>query len=276
MPLIITATDYSEVSENAVIYACDLALAENAKLIILHSFIIPVMFSDIPMPGTLINDAQTDAEEQMKTLTAKISASYPTLAIEGKVIYGSALDGLEELTEANNSPWLIVVGNSNAAADSPWPDNGLMDAFRKSAFPVLAVPAGQKYQPVKNICFAFDNKHKGNDAALVQITDLSKHFNATLHVLNIQTGGDTAENRQDIDTDAKTGLASANPQYHIVRGADNIDYAIHNFADSNKIDWLIMIPRKHSFFEGLFHRSHTRSVTHTSNCPILALHDSAG
>ena len=76
MPLIITATDFSDVAENAVNYACSLATALKADVVILHSFIVPVMFSDIPMPVSLMNDAQGDADESMKKLVERCSATY--------------------------------------------------------------------------------------------------------------------------------------------------------------------------------------------------------
>ncbi len=58
MPLIIAATDFSDIAQNAVKYACNLAIAQKADLLILHSYIMPVMFSDVPIPAALVNDAQ--------------------------------------------------------------------------------------------------------------------------------------------------------------------------------------------------------------------------
>ena len=273
MPLIIAATDFSDVAENAVNYACNLASAHNAQVVIVHSFMIPVMFSDIPMPGSLITDAQNDAEEQMKKLISNMVSAYPGLAIEGKVIYGDTIDALGDYSEANNTPWLIIVGNSGPGENSYWTDSILMAAFKKLAFPVLAIPPALKYQKVSKICFAFDNKHKGNDTALQQVKDLTLQLNAQLHVLNIQVGED---NKTDIDETAKSILAGANPEYHFVYGAENIDNAIQDYISSNSIDWLILIPHKHSFFEGLFHKSHTLNISHHSHIPILALHENQG
>src|ERR1039458_3926639 len=120
MPLIITATDFSEVAENAVNYACNLASTQSAHVVIVHSFIIPVMFSDIPMPGSLITDAQNDAEEQMKKLVNIMMLSFPGLAIDGKVIYGDTIDALSDYSEENNKPWMIIVGNSSFGEYSYW------------------------------------------------------------------------------------------------------------------------------------------------------------
>jgi nucleotide-binding universal stress UspA family protein len=273
MPLIITATDFSEVSENAVNYACKLASLHNAQVIIIHSFIIPVMFSDIPMPASLVTDAQSDADIQMNKLVGSMKMAYPGLMINGKVIYGDTISVLEDYAQENKKPWLIVVGNSITTENSTWPDSTLMDAFKKLAYPVLAVPPGKIYQPLQNICFAFDNKHKGNEVALAQVKDITLQFNARLHVLNIQPGNNNQNGEAEIDPDAKNILADAKPEYHIVSGAENIDVAIHDFTERNNIDLLVMLPRKHSFFEGLFHKSHTKTITHHSSIPILAIHE---
>lgn len=270
MPLIIAATDFSAVAENAIRYACSLAQAQNCRVIIVHSFNIPVMFSDIPMPGTIVNDAQNDAEEQMKKLVDSISAAYAGVPISGQVIYGTAINAVDDLADEISTPWMVVIGNNNQGENNTWPESVLMDSFRKLAYPVLAVPGAQHYRQVKKICFAFDNKHKGDDVAFGQIASLAGLFNAELHVLHVQPD---AAARQEIDSDAKAKLAAASPQYHFVYGVADVDAAINDFINVNGMDWLVMIPRRHSFFEGLFHKSHIKSIAHSSSIPVLALHE---
>jgi nucleotide-binding universal stress UspA family protein len=270
--LIVTATDFSEVAENAVAYACKLAAAQNARVMIIHSFVIPVMFSDVPMPGSLITDAQNDAEEQMAKLVAAMTAANPGITVNGKVIYGDTVDVLDDVAGADSNPWMIVVGNSGPGEAGSWPDSTLMNVFKKMEHPVLAVPPKYGYGTVRKVCFAFDNKHKGTDAALAQLTELAQRLHAELHVLTIQPR--TAEGSSvDIDGDAQHGLAAANPIYHSVYDTEDIDKAIKDFTAKNNIDWLIMIPRKHSFFEGIFHKSHIKAIAHDSAIPILALHE---
>ncbi len=271
MPVIIAATDFSQTSENAVNYACKLAATQNAQVIIIHAFMIPVMFSDIPMPGNIITDAEKGAEDEMNKLTARMNTAHPGLAIEGRVIYGNLVEALEDYTGEKNSPWLVVVGNSRAEG-TKWPDSSLLGTLRELAYPVLAVPPAASYNNIKNICFAFDNKHKADDMALQQVSSYANRLNATLHVLNIQADH-SGDGPQEINAEAAGQLAAANPQYHFVYGASDVDKGINDFITGNDIDWLVMIPRKHSFFEGLFHKSHTKAVAHHSHIPILAVHE---
>ncbi len=272
MSQIIVATDFSEVGTNAVHYACQMALERNTDIVIMHSYSIPLMFSDVPVPASFINDTQNDAEAEMTKLTVDLSAQYPTIRVTGEVVFGDILDSISTYASSNTRPWMIVVGNGANTEDSGWPDSLLVDAFRNLPYPVLAIPPGATYKPVKNICFAFDNKHTGNELPLLQLTGITQQFNAQLHVLNAQPGTHKGEFNEGIDMMVKDMLYPVHPKYHIVFDG-NIDQAIEKFINTNKTDLLVIIPRKHSFFESLFHHSHTKAIAHRSHIPILALHD---
>ncbi len=273
MSLIIAATDFSNIGKNAVNYACGLASAQNAQLIIVHSYLMPIMFSDVPMPATMINDTQHDAESQMDKLVNDCSAAYPDVNMEGKVVYGDIVDVIDEYSEEHIIPQIIVVGNSSAAEINTWPDSTLYETFKKVKYPVLAVPPGATFKPVQKLCFAFDNKHAGNHNAFSQLRDITGQLNAELHVLNIQANVPNQDNKPDFDEDAKTLLTTPNTKSHFLYETNDINLGIETFIEKNNMDILAMIPRKHTFFEGLFHKSHTKALAHHSHIPVLALHD---
>ena len=268
MKLIIAATDFSTVATNAVNYSCNLALTNNARIVVINSFAFPVMFSDLPLPAAMIDDTQTDAEERMNEQIADLKDLYPNLDISGKVIYGNIIDAIDEYTLNGISPWLVVVGNSNTITDNAWFESTLKDASKAISFPLLAVPPEAIYKPVRKMCLAFDNNPRGNAMALVQLRELAMEVNAELHVLTVQN----KENGNVTDTATKDLLAVVSPQFHNTHEADTDD-AILKFNIANSIDWLVMIPRIHSFFEGLFHKSHTKAVSQHSNIPVLMLHE---
>ena len=271
MSLIIVATDFSAVGENAVSYACGLATAQNAELIIVHTFIMPIMFSDIAMPNNLINEEQNEAEAQIKQVVKEVTDTCPNIVVKGKVVYGDVMDALDEYTKQNINPWLVVIGNNNAN-DTISFDSTLLETFKNSKYPVLAIPSSATFKPVKKICFAFDNKYAGSDVALLQLRDLKQQLHAELHVLYAAADVPNRDNIADIDATTKEILAPASPQYHF-RYDTNIENAIKTFAEENNIDWLVVMPRKHSFVESIFHKSHTKAMAHSANIPIVALHE---
>ncbi len=275
MKLIITATDFSEVAQNAAHYACQLAIAQNARVAIIHSFLFPVIFSDAPMPSNLIDDVENDSEGQMRTTVSQLQQAYPTLDIQGSVIDGDIISALEKYAQEYQEPWLVVLGNSMAAEHASSIDSIVISAFRLMKYPVLAIPPGTAFKPVKKICLAFDNKHDGNTTALTQLKDLTLALGAELDVLNLQVDVFNRDNMTDIDGEAIDILEPANPHFHIIYDVSNIESVIEEFVEKNNVDWLVMIPRKHSFFEGLFHKSHSTALAHNSRIPLVALHETS-
>ncbi len=273
MRLIITATDFSEVAKNATQYACQLAADQDARVVVLHSFSFPVMFSDVPMPTNMINDVESESEDQIKAMVADLQKAYPATDIQGLVIDGNLIDSIEKYTAGNQEPWLIVLGNSMASEHSSSIDSIVISAFKNLKYPVLAVPPGLSYKRVEKMCLAFDNKHEGNTAALTQLKEMAMQLNAELHVLNLQDDVLNRDNTTDIDEAAIDILTPAHPHFHILYDVQHIEKTVEDFMKTNSVDWLVMIPRKHSFFEGLFHKSHTNAMAHSRIAPILALHE---
>ncbi len=273
MSQIIVATDFTAVGDHAVFYACGLAVAQQSSLLIIHTYIMPVMFTDIPVPNNLMNEARHDAELQLQEIVAKLSAEYPGLAVTGKIIYGDIVDALNDNSEEKTDPWLVIIGNSNNQ-DKISIDSTLLDTLRQSKFPVLAVPLGTTYKKVNKICFAFDNKYKGSDVALLQLRDMQQQLNAELHVLFAEPDVANRDNTPDIEEATKTVLAPANPQYHF-RYDTSVENAIKAFISEHAIDWLVVIPRRHSFIEGIFHKSHAKAMAYNTDIPVLALHENS-
>lgn len=270
-PLLLTATDFSEVADHAVHYACKMALEMDAEVAVVHSYTLPIIFSDMPIPSP-VNDTERIAEETMKNFMDKLRDEYPQLTLTSSVVYGSMVEALEEYVEGYRPPLLVIVGNSYTEENPAWLDSTLMDAFRNLEYPVLAIPANAEYTQVRKIGFAYDNKYEGSDVALITVRDIVKLLGAELHVLYSQPETTVVNGMSGINEKAQSILADAKPLYHVIYKHD-IDSAISAFAEKYYIEWLVVLPRKHSFFAGLFHKSHTKMMVNNSPIPILAVHE---
>jgi len=45
-----------------------------------------------------------------------------------------------------------------------------------------------------------------------------------------------------------------------------------DFEEKNKIDLLIVLPRRHNLLGSIFHKSHTKQLVLHSHVPVMALH----
>ena len=272
MPVIIAATDFTEVAENAVHYACNLAGKLEAELVLLHTYSFPIVFSDVTIPTPPIADEQHLAEEQMSKLTGKLRIMYPALAIRSYIIYGDIEDGIEQFTEKNEAPLLVIVGNNYTKEDPAWMESTLMQALRNMNYPLLAIPDKTHYTDVANICLAFDNKYKGCDVALVKLREITAILGAKLHVLIAHTDATNKEQITDVSKEAQLLLEPVKPEYHIIYGT-HTEETINDYLAQHHMDWLVLIPRHHSFFASLFHKSQTRAMVNNTSIPLMALHE---
>lgn len=271
MSLIIAATDFTETSNHALQYAGFLATEYKMPLTVLHSYTIPVAIGEAPMPVLSVEECRQVAEKSMAELMDTLTVTFPDIAVNSVVLFGNITDTLAEYAK-DKSPWMLVVGNSLNDEDSIWFAGNLLNMMRELPFPVLAVPNGGTYRPVKKICFACDYKKDTEQLPLASIAAIAGATGAQLHVLNVDHDNEHFNtDTPEVNEILHNKLSAAKPEYHYAEGV-NTDETIQAFVNSNHIDWLIVAPHKHSFFAGLFHKSHTKALARTINVPLLSLH----
>lgn len=270
MRSIIIATDFSDIATNAAEYACNLATHFNAPVTVVHSYIIPVIFHENPMPVISIEEEKNLASAQMHKLTDKLRSTFPGLSISSSIMYGDITDNLKEIV-AEQNPWMVVVGNSSNDDSSFWLGSNLLSTLRHISCPVLAIPAAYSYKKVEKIAFACDFKNVTEWLPAKDLVQLVSHTGGELHVINV----DQHRGSDEISFELKhlyESIKDASPEYHYL-GEGDIDKALQAFVTTNEIDWLIVVPHKHTFFESLFHKSQTKEIVRNAAVPILALHE---
>lgn len=272
MATIIAATDYTDVATNAVHYSCDMASALNSQVVVLHAYTIPVAFHENPMPVISLEESKSIAESQMTVLTDDLAEKYPGLTITGRVIYGDVTDNLKEYISKYNA-WMVVVGNSSAEDTGFWLGSNLLSTLRHLQCPVLAVPSNYHYRKVKKIAFACDMNNISKHLPADKLSALVSRLDSELHVLNV----DNKDRHFSTEKPAAYAqleemLHSANPSFHHIEHED-VDKGIQQYLETSDMDWLVVVPHKHNFFESLFHKSHTKVIVRHANIPLLALHE---
>ena len=272
MPHLLVATDFSDVAENTVRYACQLAGHLRAEVVLLHSFMIPVTFSDTPMPIMPVDEGKEIAEERMTELADQLRATYPDISISSKVMFGDIVDCIEEYSE-KEAPLMVMLGNSGSGESTLWLGSNVLSALRSLKKTVVAVPNDAVYRKPEKICFACDFKNIADTFQSEKLVRLLNAVGGQLHVLNVdhQNKNFTPETPHET-TELHNVLNSLNPVYHYVE-KDNVEEGIQEFIETNHMDWLVIVPHKHSFFESLFHKSHTKAIMKMVHIPLVAIHE---
>lgn len=271
MKTILVATDFSPAARNAANYAADMAQACNANLLVLHVYQMPLLFLQVPLPVTIdemIKDAQKEMDHIQKELTNRTGGK---IAIETKIRMGSFHAELKKVCERIEPSYVVMGSQGTTAAEHLFFGSQTVYAMEHLTWPLITVPPGIAFSSVKKIALACDFNKTLDEVPLGEIKALVNDFNAELFILNVCKGGEfNPDNIFDTGLLSKM-LAPLTPNLRYITSTDT-DKAIMDFVDSNNIDLLIMLPRRHCLIDRLIHKSHSKQLILHSHPPVMAIH----
>lgn len=272
MNTLLIPTDFSPVADNALRYGIAMAGAYNLDLTLYHvvQFTPPNLAHVVYVDDT--PQMTKEAEQKMQEKMAALQTEYPEIRFHTRVDTGFLIESLKTVCE-EIQPVAVIMGltGEGTVVDKIIGSNAIL-AMQNLKNPLLIVPKKCEFKPVANICFASDLRKVANSTPAVAIRVFAKLFGATLHVLNI----DNANRASDPAVAAELGhlrdMFSDTPHaFHFLEQADVQD-AIQDFIQKENMDLLILLPKKYSWFESLFHKSQSKEMAYHSHVPMLTLH----
>lgn len=271
MKTILLSTDFSATARNAAFYAADMAQAINADLHLLHVYSLPVSYGEVTFAFDP-EDFRKDSESELLELKNELcQLSHISVGITTEVRQGNYLQQLQQVCD-KMSPYAVVVGaTGKSGAERLLLGSNAIQTMKSLAWPVITVPDGMHFTAIQRIGLACDLKELHETIPVYEIEHLVQEFNAELHVLNI-----ARTNKYDPAIMEESGylkrlLSKVKPKFHFLRDV-HTDQGILDFAVNNSIDLLIILPKRHSLFDAIMHKSHTKQFVLHSNIPVIALH----
>ncbi len=275
MKKILIATDFSKVSKNAINYGVEIAKLESSKIVLIHVMSLPVITSETQMYMLPIDEMKRDCEKLLEQAKEKIIFKNGIdLNIECICIVGFVVEEINRYANKNKID-LIVMGMHGAGyLTEILIGSTTTSVISEAKCPVLAIDEKVKFKSIKKIVLAFDYIDTTNKAILNPLKEFVNIFNSHVYILNV------INNLNDTPTisEAVTGikldrtLSDINHSYHYINNADVVD-GINDFIAKQKMDMVVMIPRKHSFFKNMFNEQKTKKVAFNLNIPLLTIHE---
>lgn len=275
MKTIIVPTDFSETAYNAARYAIGLAGQTGATRIVLyHAYELIVPIPDLPTAVPMVNmdDLRASSMEGLRNMQSQLKQSVPaniTLDIRAdNHLLAASIDQVcrEELAD------IIVMGiTGGSQLEEILVGSNTVDVVKTSAYPVIVVPTHAGFSPIRKVVFACDLRKVTKTTRKDVLTRLLDIFQPELHVVNIQKEG--RENFHPEENQALDNmLHNYNPQYHFL-DRPNVPDAVTTFAQEQKADLLLIIPKRHGLFDSIFKRSNTSRIAFHTNVPLLSIHE---
>lgn len=273
MKNILVPTDFSEASENALVFAVKIAQAVNGNITLFHSLSpVPVITSmtGLEYSGSLEEEGWTETCRQMNLLVKKVEDQQVSCR---KIIRTSLLaEGVPAVIEESQVD-LVIIGTRQPDKFARLMGSNALMLFRKMNCPVLMVPSSAKYRGLKKIMYATDLQF-GDIAELKKVAQLAKSANASVIAVHICDKAEAAREEENMAWFAEIGdeqIGYDKINYRTVYDSD-VMAGLTRTVDFWDIDLLCMSTVGKNFFEQLFSHHSLEKMSRHTHVPLLALH----
>lgn len=277
MKKILVPVDFSETSDNAFVYALEMAKRLKAELVLLHTFEIPVVDSQaMPINYATIYDTieltnLDHFKEKMPKLHAIAEArNLNQIQMSHIMMDGDLLVAIKKVIAQENID-MVVMGTNGAEG---WWDSfvgtNTGSVIANVTVPVLSVPAGAQFQKIDTIAFTTRFRKKDIEA-LIKVLFYAKRFHAKVKCLYVKTS-DSDVTEDTIRCWQSHFEDEENLQFFILPN-ENVKETIEDFLVSQEVDMLAMLTYKRNFFVELFTTTTTQKLSYHLKTPILAFHE---
>ena len=273
---ILLPVDFSDNSWNAVKYALQLLKNESCIFYIVNVYTPTIYNMEYMTSSTNIYDlediTQKTSVRGLDEIKKRILNEYqnPQHQVETISSFNSLIPEIKKLVKEKEIN-LIVMGTKGATgAKQILFGSNTIHALKNATCPFLAIPDKFEYKKITNILFPTDYKINYDSSQINTMLEIVNTDDATLNVLNVSFGYELSENQKNSKSILESYLNKANTIYHSVPDKD-LQEAINDFQLKTKIEMLIMINNKHSFFENIFFQNIIKQIGFHLNVPFLVL-----
>lgn len=273
MKKIIAPVDFSDAAANAAIFAGNLAEFYGAELWLYHSYEMIVPATEYGYSYVSFTEMQEAAVHELEAFKRRVQDGLRrTITINVKAENATLVNGLEALCN-EIEPEFVVMGLSgkNALARLVVGSNTIRTIHQLN-YPVLVIPPKATFIPVRKIGFACDYKKVLENTPVEPLKKIVHDFNAELFVLNIEYSNTATSAEKIKESEVITELLKDLKPYYQTIVSGDVTNGINWFAEKEKIDWMVVIPKKHKLVEKMFNRSQTKELLHHTHLPVLCMH----
>jgi len=275
MNAILVPVDFSETSDNALLYAVNLANNLTANIVLLHVNSIPVYNNEY---SVLTYDTNDGIATSLGLLNEKAALLKKDNALIGEVeCFSEAGDFKNIMTNyiTNKNIDLVVMGitGHDTAVGKALFGSNAVSVSRESSIPVFIIPRGYDYKKIQNIAYACEyDAHIAEQTGLIQIKNIAAMFGANLSVLHVIPDNhliNEVESETDLFVEHKLEKTSHKT---FILSENKPSVALLDFIKTHDVDVIVLEQKKHSFLHNLIYPSTTKEIAFSSPIPVLTIH----
>jgi nucleotide-binding universal stress UspA family protein len=273
MKKLIVPVDFSPTSVNAAVFAGNLAIFYGAEVWLYHAYEMPGGIGEVVWPSFNTAEMMNAAEHELEILKRKVQENLRSkVAFNTKTMMVPFAEGIAAFCD-EIKPDLVIMGLSGKDALTKLiVGSNTIRTIHELKYPVLVVPPKAAFAPVVKIGFACDYKKMEETTPVDLLKKIVKDFDADLYMLNVDHNDEHVDDEvMDGSIVARRLFKDMNPVYDSIE-SESVTEGLNKYADEKGLDWIMVIPKKHTALQKIFHRSHSKDLLYHTHLPVLCVH----
>ncbi|MBS1764872.1 MAG: universal stress protein [Bacteroidetes bacterium] len=276
MKSILCPTDFSKNSAHAVAYAAEMALKFNARILLLHTFETPILYSDITFVTMqydfkILHDA---AAEKLRKFKEKMFVNkFNEIKVELVLQQGLPSARINEVAAEKKADLIVMGTTGTGAAERLLIGSNAARVIKSAPCPVFLIPPRAKFSGLGKMVYATDLTDENLDRVKT-IIPLAKIFNSELLFLYVDK---TTLAGEDVDIKKITALVRKKVKYPKQSGYvctdTSIQEGINFFLKKYKADALVLFTRHRNIFKEVYKPSISKKLSFNTKIPLLVIHE---
>lgn len=153
-------------------------------------------------------------------------------------------------------------------------DSYSLQMMNESKCPVLVIPYGYMYNEVRTVALASDFHEVTRTIPLERVKKVLDIFQPELHIIHVNPEIYVSLSEELLAQRAELAemFREYNPEFHFIT-TSNFSESLDQFIADEKIDLVLIFPKKHSFLNSLIKETNTKKLVYKNSIPVLAAHD---
>lgn len=276
MKRILLPTDFSDNSLNALRYAVQLFKDENCTFYLLNTYTPSIYYFEyVPVDPDYSGLSAVIKENLLKDLNAIVKKlitefNNPKHEFEVLAAFNTLILEITELTKERGIDYIVMGTKGATGAKEILFGSNTVHVLKNAQCPVLAIPSEFSFEKPTEILFPSDYEVEFKDKHMRPIVDMASYHNGKVNILNVSYGYDLTDKQVKNKKKLERYFKDIACIFHRV-GNKEIPEAITEFQLKNKVNLLVMINNKRSFFENLFFKSTINQIGFHLNIPFLVI-----
>ncbi|MFT6868456.1 MAG: nucleotide-binding universal stress UspA family protein [Cyclobacteriaceae bacterium] len=270
---ILLSTDFSESSENAIIYVLKMVRnwgAIDISYVLVYGFKPLIPYTNVPsMPVMKNEELEEKLRQKFNDLLVKLKEK---VEIKGFFQKGDLPNVINAIVKKEKPDFIVMGTREGSALERSSVGSNTMEVAFNANCPVLAVPREASFDGIKKMVITTDLEplNIAHDS-LVLVKNLMTLYGCNTSVLHVFEEGDPKELKNKLkDITFHRYLSQVAHDHDAVVNKSVFD-GIIDYINEKRPELMVAIPRGRGFFEGIFHSSVTEKMVYHAQIPILIL-----